>query len=126
MAYGARGEHEAFPGTVSIGHEALRLLLVELGRSAARLGGAAGASSTGTAETSRRWPMPWTLLRYEGRDAALVPRAAGGDAHAGRTETSLCCALDAALVRPGANERGNTAPLDELLPAMRVEWRGRR
>src|SRR5215204_2153898 len=36
VAYGASGEHEGFAGTVSIGHEALRLLLVELGRSASR------------------------------------------------------------------------------------------
>ena len=36
VAYGASGEHEAFAGTVSVGHAALRLLLVELGRSAAR------------------------------------------------------------------------------------------
>jgi creatinine amidohydrolase len=39
VAYGASGEHEGFPGTVSIGHAALRLLLVELGRSAGRWAG---------------------------------------------------------------------------------------
>ena len=39
VAYGASGEHEGFAGTVSIGHEALRLLVVELGRSAARWAG---------------------------------------------------------------------------------------
>jgi mycofactocin system creatininase family protein len=31
--YGASGEHGGFPGTVSIGHSALHLLIVELGRS---------------------------------------------------------------------------------------------
>ena len=36
LAYGASGEHEGFPGTLSIGHDALRAVLVELGRSAAR------------------------------------------------------------------------------------------
>ena len=33
IAYGASGEHQSFPGTVSIGHEALHLLLIELVRS---------------------------------------------------------------------------------------------
>mgnify|MGYP002336296532 CR=1 FL=1 len=36
LAYGASGEHEGFPGTISIGTEALTALLVEFGRSAAR------------------------------------------------------------------------------------------
>jgi creatinine amidohydrolase len=82
------------------------------------------------------------LLRYEGRDAAWfacapvidpaptrpprAPREAaapgritGGDAHAGRTETSLVLALDPTLVgteRPA----GNPAPLGDLLPTMRT------
>jgi creatinine amidohydrolase len=118
IAYGASGEHEAFAGTVSIGHEALRLLLVELGRSAARwaarlvfVNGHGGNVPTLVDAVTR--------LRYEGRDAAWFPCAPGGDAHAGRTETSLVLALDSALVRPGA-EAGNPAPLDELLPAMRT------
>src|SRR5947199_807699 len=34
LAYGASGEHEGFAGTLSIGHAALRAVLVELGRSA--------------------------------------------------------------------------------------------
>ena len=33
IAYGASGEHQAFAGTVSLGHDALRLVLVELVRS---------------------------------------------------------------------------------------------
>src|SRR5215217_3221384 len=39
LAYGASGEHEAFPGTISIGTEALTGLLVEYGRSACRWAG---------------------------------------------------------------------------------------
>ena len=34
LAYGASGEHAGFPGTLSIGTEALTTVLVELGRSA--------------------------------------------------------------------------------------------
>jgi mycofactocin precursor peptide peptidase len=118
IAYGASGEHEGFPGTVSIGHEALRLLLVELGRSAARWAGRVlfvnghGGNVPTLVDAVR-------LLRYEGRDAAWLACAPGGDAHAGRTETSLMLALDPACVRPEW-AAGNTAPLGDLLPAMRA------
>jgi mycofactocin precursor peptide peptidase len=118
VAYGASGEHEGFAGTVSIGHEALRLLLVELGRSASRWAARLvfvnghGGNVSSVVEAVR-------LLRYEGRDAAWFACAAGGDAHAGRTETSLMLALDPTLVRP-ERAPGNTAPLGVLLPAMRA------
>src|SRR3954453_24228128 len=39
LAYGASGEHEGFPGTISIGTDALTGLLVEYGRSACRWAG---------------------------------------------------------------------------------------
>ncbi|MFD1236867.1 mycofactocin biosynthesis peptidyl-dipeptidase MftE, partial [Pseudonocardia benzenivorans] len=89
VAYGAAGEHEGFPGTVSIGHEALRSLLVEYGRSACRwaarllfVNGHGGNVATLVEAVD--------LLRYEGRDVGWIPCAApGADAHAGRTETSL-------------------------------------
>jgi mycofactocin precursor peptide peptidase len=118
IAYGASGEHEGFPGTVSIGHEALRLLLVELGRSAARWAGRVlfvnghGGNVPTLVDAVR-------LLRHEGRDAAWLACAPAGDAHAGRTETSLMLALDPACVRPEW-AAGNTAPLGDLLPAMRA------
>ena len=122
VAYGASGEHEGFPGTVSIGHEALRLLLVELGRSASPWAGRLvfvnghGGNVPTLVDAVR-------LLRYEGRDAAWFACAPGGDAHAGRTETSLVLALAPTLVR-GDPVAGNPAPLGELLPAMRAGgWR---
>jgi creatinine amidohydrolase/Fe(II)-dependent formamide hydrolase-like protein len=60
-------------------------------------------------------------LRREGRDVAWWPCApAGGDAHAGRTETALLLALAPAAVRPEAAEPGATVPLAELLPALRA------
>ena len=39
LAYGSSGEHQSFPGTLSIGTEALVQVLVELGRSAFPEGG---------------------------------------------------------------------------------------
>jgi mycofactocin precursor peptide peptidase len=120
MAYGASGEHEGFPGTLSTGHHALRAVLVELGRSAMRwatrlvfVNGHGGNLPT--------VPDAVMQLRVEGREAAWWPCVvSGGDAHAGRTETSILLALDPTVVRLEAAERGVTAPLDELLPAMRA------
>lgn len=119
LSYGASGEHEGFPGTLSIGHTALRAVLVELGRSAGAwaerlvfVNGHGGNLPT--------VPEAVLQLRDEGRDAAWFGCAApGGDAHAGRTETSILLALDPALVRWEVAEAGNTAPLAELLPTLR-------
>jgi mycofactocin precursor peptide peptidase len=118
VAYGASGEHEAFPGTVSIGHAALRLLLVELGRSAGRWAGRL-VFVNGHGGNVATLVDAVGLLRYEGRDAAWFACAPPGDAHAGRTETSLVLTLAPALVRPPA-AAGNTAPLADLLPALRA------
>ncbi len=118
LAYGASGEHEGFPGTLSIGHEALRAVLVELGRSAARWAGRL-LFVNGHGGNLPTVPDAVAQLRYEGRDAAwtgcVVP---GGDAHAGRTETAILLALDPDVVRLPAAEPGNTAPLRELLPEL--------
>jgi creatinine amidohydrolase len=60
--------------------------------------------------------------RAEG-DALLVWTAAppGGDAHAGRTETSLMLAIDEGSVRSHLAERGCTEPLAAILPRLRAE-----
>ncbi|WP_299052627.1 mycofactocin biosynthesis peptidyl-dipeptidase MftE [uncultured Nocardioides sp.] len=115
LSYGASGEHEDFPGTVSIGHEALYLLLVELGRSACRW--AQGVvfvnGHGGNVPTLKR---AVALLRHEGRPVAWtgcgVP---GGDAHAGRTETSILRHLAPWSVQPGLAEPGVTTPARELM-----------
>ncbi|HET9889332.1 MAG TPA: mycofactocin biosynthesis peptidyl-dipeptidase MftE, partial [Mycobacterium sp.] len=119
IAYGASGEHQGFAGTISLGTEALTLLLVEYGRSAAdwaqRLvfvnghGGNVAALNSAVA-----------LLRTEGRDVGWCPcLAAGGDAHAGHSETSVLLHISPADVRTDQWVAGNTAPLPELLGSMR-------
>ncbi len=121
LAYGASGEHEGFPGTVSIGHEALSLLLLELGRSAARwargvifVNGHGGNTSTVQKAVE--------LLRYEGRAVAWTSTAlAGSDAHAGDTETSLLRHLAPWLVRVDLMAAGATEPVAELMPRLRAE-----
>ncbi|MCW0213873.1 MAG: mycofactocin biosynthesis peptidyl-dipeptidase MftE [Pseudonocardia sp.] len=123
VPYGAAGEHEGFPGTVSIGHEALRLLLVELGRSACRWASRL-VFVNGHGGNVASLVEAVTRLRYEGRDAAWVSCTAPGtrsDAHAGRTETSLMLAVAPAAVREDAAEPGTTTPLRELLPRMRAD-----
>ncbi|NLE80920.1 MAG: mycofactocin biosynthesis peptidyl-dipeptidase MftE [Rhodococcus sp.] len=119
IAYGASGEHEGFAGTISIGHDVLERVLVEYGRSACRwarrivfVNGHGGNGPALVKSVS--------LLRYEGRDAAWLPCVfPGADAHAGRTETSLLLHLSPGRMRPERAERGNVAPIAELMPSLR-------
>jgi mycofactocin system creatininase family protein len=118
LAYGASGEHKDFPGTLSIGTEAVELLLVELCRSATRTFPRVLLVSThgGNADAVRRAGQ---RLRAESRDVLAWLPAWEGDAHAGRAETSLALALAPDRVRPGRAEAGNTRPLTELMPELR-------
>lgn len=119
VAYGASGEHQSFAGTISIGTQALTLLLLEYGRSAcdwaqrvAFVNGH-GGNVAALVEAVQR-------LRFEGRDVAWLPCVVpGADAHAGHTETSLLLYLSPDQVRADRAVPGNGAPLAELLPAMR-------
>lgn len=120
LGYGASGEHEGFPGTLSMGCTALELVLVELGRSASRwaarllvVNGHGGNLQPLAAAVER--------LRYEGRDAAYwSPRGADGDAHAGRNETSVMLALRPGAVAPDAAVAGPTRRLSQLLPEIQA------
>lgn len=119
IAYGASGEHQRFAGTISIGTEALTMLLVEYGRSAAcwarRLVFVNGHGGNVDALT-----RAVGLLRAEGRDAGWCPcTCPGGDPHAGHTETSVLLHLSPADVRTERWRAGNRAPLPVLLPSMR-------
>ena len=117
VPYGASGEHAGFAGTLSIGQAALELLVVELVRSAtasfARVLLVSGHG--GNAEPLQR---AVTLLRDEGRDVRTWSPRWRGDAHAGRTETSVQLALGPERVRP-VRAAGATAALVELLPELR-------
>jgi len=119
IAYGDSGEHQSFAGTISIGTEALSMLLVEHGRSATcwaqRLvfvNGHGGNVAALDRAVSR--------LRSEGRDVGWCPcTAAGADAHAGHTETSVLLHISPADVLTDRWRAGNGAPLPDLLPLMR-------
>ena len=119
LSYGASGEHEDFPGTISIGHEALWLLLVEYGRSACRWAGGLvfvnghGGNVPTVVSAVRR-------LRDEGRSVAWTGCGApDGDAHAGHTETSLLRFVAPWSVRVDLAEAGATEPIAELMPRLR-------
>lgn len=120
LNYGAAGEHEGFPGTVSIGREVLHAVLVEYGRSACRwahrlvfVNGHGGNGSVLAAAVLQ--------LRDEGRDVAWYGcNSPGGDAHAGFTETSLLLHISPAVVKTEELVRGNVAPVSELMASMRA------
>jgi creatinine amidohydrolase len=116
--YGSSGEHAGFAGTLSIGQAALELVLIELARSAgpevARVVFVNGHG--GNLEPLRR---AVATLVAEGRDAAAWSPRLAGDAHAGRTETSLLLALAPDLVRLERAEAGERRPLDELAATLR-------
>ncbi|OZE73756.1 mycofactocin biosynthesis peptidyl-dipeptidase MftE [Rhodococcoides fascians A21d2] len=121
IAYGSSGEHEGFPGTVSIGAAALETVLVEYGRSACRWAERVvfvnGHGGNGPALRSAV-----LLLRYEGRDVVWFPCAVpGADAHAGRTETSMLLHLSPEVVDMSKAEVGNVTDIAALLPALRAD-----
>jgi creatinine amidohydrolase len=119
ITFGASGEHADFAGTLSIGTPALTELLLELGRDASRdweamlLVNAHGGNRDAVDVALAR-------LRAEGRlCAAFHATPAGGDAHAGRTETALLLHLDPRAVRVDAWEPGEVAPVSALMDRLR-------
>lgn len=122
LAFGASGEHQAFPGTVSIGHDALRVVLVEAIRSISTW-----ASRTvfvnghgGNVGTLRSVCEQMTV---EGHRVDWFPCAfeSASDAHAGMDETSVVLHLAPDLVDMTAAAPGVLSPLGELLPRLMAE-----
>lgn len=119
IAYGASGEHEGFPGTVSIGQEVLELLVVELCRSATAtfpavvIVSAHGGNCEALGRAVRR-------LEGEGRRVLMWSATWDGDTHAGRSETALQLALAPELVRLERAEAGDCRPIGALMPTLRA------
>jgi mycofactocin precursor peptide peptidase len=95
-------------------------MLVELGRSACAafrglvLVSAHGGNAEPVARAIRR------LSDEGGRVLSWAPHF-GGDAHAGRVETSIILALDASSVLPHDDVAGNPEPLGRLWTALRFD-----
>lgn len=89
VAYGSSGEHAGFPGTLSIGQEALELLVVELCRSASETFGhlllvsAHGGNAEPVTRAAER-------LTRESRNVHVFMPRWNGDPHAGRPGRRCC------------------------------------
>lgn len=122
VAYGSSGEHGGFTGTLSIGQAAFEHLVIELVRSADDWGGVVLLCGHGgnTAPLKRALD----LLISEGRHVmAWHPRLppGEGDAHAGRTETSLMLAIAPELVRLDKARPGSTEPLSTIAKTLQTK-----
>lgn len=119
VCFGASGEHQGFPGVISIGTPALHLVLVEMVRSLSLWSGRVVLVNGhgGNLAAVRR---AVSQLRSEGHRVDWVPCVVAGDAHAGRTETSLLLHLAPWLVRRHCAQAGNTRPIAELMPQLRA------
>lgn len=120
ISIGASGEHQGFPGTVSMGHEALRSVVIELARSVKTwaprvvfVNGHGGNVSTLVSAVAQ--------LTDEDHEVTWVAcGVAGQDAHAGREETSMMLHLHPEDVRMDKAEVGVTESLTTLLPQLQA------
>ena len=92
VPFGASWEHAGFPGLLSLNHDLVAALLVELGHSADWARGLVFVNGHGGNALGLRSAV--RTLTHEGRSVmAWSPALPHGDLHAGRTETSMMLAL---------------------------------
>lgn len=118
LNFGSSGEHQSFAGTISIGSEVLRLLVVELVRSMSSWAervvfiNAHGGNIFALSEAVLQ-------LRAERHNVSWLPCIAeGSDLHAGMTETSLMLHIRPHAVQLERSVVGDTRPAAEILPAL--------
>lgn len=118
IPYGSSGEHAGFAGTLSIGQDALRHLLIELVRSADDFAAIMLVNGHGGNLEPLRAAL--RLLRSEGRGvSAWMPDGDPRDSHAGWTETSVMLRLRPGGVDLTRAEPGNSEPLHRLTDELR-------
>jgi creatinine amidohydrolase len=123
LPYGSSGEHATFAGTLSIGQDGLETVVVELVRSADRFAGTVLVSAHGG--NAAPLARAVSALAREGRRVlAWSPHVPEGDAHAGRTETSLMLALAPSLVQGSRAARGDLRPLADVAAQLRANGVG--
>ncbi len=113
LPYGSSGEHAMFRGTLSIGQDALEAVVTELVRSADAFAGTVLVCAHG----GNAAPLARAAARLSGEGRRVLvwsPRVPGGDAHAGRTETSLMLAVAGPRVHMARAAVGDTRPLAEV------------
>jgi creatinine amidohydrolase len=118
---GSSGEHQDFPGTISIGNDALRHIVIELARSVKNwsprivfVNGHGGNVPTLNDALSQ--------LVAEEHEALWVPCGVPGqDAHAGREETSVLLHLAPTSVRLDLAAAGASEDMKTLLPRLQAD-----
>ncbi len=118
IAIAASGEHAGFAGTLSIGLEVVSQILAEIVRTAGpefeSITVVSGHGGNVAAMNEAR-----SRLLSEGRSLEIWwPRHADGDAHAGRTETSVMLAIAPDAVHLDRATAGVTTPMTELFAAL--------
>ena len=114
----ASGEHAGFPGTLSIGTEALTQVLIEIVRSADWCNGVVFVNGHG-GNTDAVTAAVRTLKSEQRNVASWWPRIEHGDAHAGASETSMMLAIDPSRVNMAKAEAGSTIPIGEISAQLR-------
>jgi creatinine amidohydrolase len=118
LSIGASGEHAGFPGTLSAGAEVFERVVVELCRSADAFERVVLVNAHGGNSVALRSAL--ATATAEGRKVTLLRCSVpDGDAHAGRTETSMMLAIAPELVRVDRFEAGDTRPWPEMEPEIR-------
>jgi creatinine amidohydrolase len=114
----ASGEHAGFPGTLSIGTDALTQVLIEIVRSADWCSGVVFVNGHG-GNTDAVNAAVRTLKSEQRKVAAWWPHIEHGDAHAGASETSMMLAIDPSRVNMAKAEAGSTKPIGEISAQLR-------
>jgi mycofactocin precursor peptide peptidase len=121
IAFGSSGEHAEFPGTLSIGTDVLRDVVVELVRDSSRHWSSLLVIN-GHGGNLHALQQAAEVCRHERRLLGVVHLAVEGmDAHAGAAETSMVLYLDPSRVRLPLVEQGNLSPARDLMPQLRTD-----
>ena len=118
LTISASGEHAGFPGTLSIGTDALTQVLVEIVRSADWCNGVVFVNGHGGNADAVAAAVS-TLIGEQRNVAAWWPRIEHGDAHAGASETSMMLAISPEQVNMAKAEAGSTKPIGEISVQLR-------
>lgn len=110
----ASGEHQGFPGTLSIGTEVMAGLVIELARSADWATGVVFVNGHGGNVTAMQRAAD--VFESEQREVLIWwPMLPDGDPHAGHTETSLMLCLAPEQVGLGAATPGPIPAMVDLV-----------
>ncbi len=115
ISVSASGEHAGFPGTLSIGTDAMVDVVIELARSAEWAAGIVFVNGHGGNVSAMERAA--AVLAAEHREVLVWwPMVPGSDPHAGHTETSLMLAIAPADVR---SERAVAGPIPTMVDLVR-------